>query len=322
MRRIVCREFGPVDGLTLVEEPDPTPGPGEVVVAVEAAAVSFVDGLMVEGRYQVRPPLPWTPGSAVAGRVRAVGEGVGAAAVGQRVAVLSMAGGGYATDLVVPAESLSPLPPGLAPELAATAIENYSTLTFALSRRVRVEPGEWVLVLGAGGAIGLAAVDVARAAGARVIGAASSEAKRAAATAAGADVVLDYTDLKDRVREVTGGGADVVIDPVGGPLAETALRSLTGYGRFCVVGFAGGEIPRLPANVVLLRNRTVVGVDWGDWARTDPEAATALASDVLGRIAGGELRPPAPTSLPLDEAAQALTRLARREVVGKLALLP
>ena len=322
MRRIVCREFGPVDGLTLVEEPDPTPGPGEVVVAVEAAAVSFVDGLMVEGRYQVRPPLPWTPGSAVAGRVRAVGEGVGAAAVGRRVAVLSMAGGGYATDLVVPAESLSPLPPGLGPELAATAIENYSTLTFALSRRVRVEPGEWVLVLGAGGAIGLAAVDVARAAGARVIGAASSEAKRAAATAAGADVVLDYTDLKDRVREVTGGGADVVIDPVGGPLAETALRSLTGYGRFCVVGFAGGEIPRLPANVVLLRNRTVVGVDWGDWARTDPEAATALASDVLGRIAGGELHPPAPTSVPLDEAAQALTRLARREVVGKLALLP
>ena len=322
MRRIVCREFGPVDGLTLVEEPDPTPGPGEVLVAVEAAAVSFVDGLMVEGRYQVRPPLPWTPGSAVAGRVRAVGEGVGATAVGQRVAVLSMAGGGYATDLVVPAESLRPLTPGLAPELAGTAIEKYSTLTFALSRRVRVEPGEWVLVLGAGGAIGLAAVDVAHTAGARVIGAASSEAKRAAATAAGADVVLDYTDLKDRVREVTGGGADVVIDPVGGPLAETALRSLTGYGRFCVVGFAGGEIPRLPANVVLLRNRTVVGVDWGDWARTDPEAATALASDVLGRIAGGELHPPAPTSLPLDEAAQALTRLARREVVGKLALLP
>ena len=151
MRRIVCREFGPVDGLTLVEEPDPAPGPGEVVVAVEAAAVSFVDGLMVEGRYQVRPPLPWTPGSAVAGRVRAVGEGAGAVEVGDPVAVLSMAGGGFTTHLVVPAAALCPLPPGLAPELAATAIENYSTLSFALAHRVRVEPGEWVLVLGAGG---------------------------------------------------------------------------------------------------------------------------------------------------------------------------
>ncbi|WP_100498874.1 zinc-binding dehydrogenase [Geodermatophilus chilensis] len=322
MRRIVCREFGPVDRLSIVEEPDPAPGPGEVVVGVEAVAVSFVDGLMVEGRYQVRPPLPWTPGSAVAGRVRAVGAGVHTAAVGDPVAVLSMAGGGFATDLVVRASALCPLPPGLAPDLAATAIENYSTMSFALTHRVRVEPGEWVLVLGAGGAIGLAAVDVARAAGARVVAAASSAAKRAAAEAAGAEVVLDYTDLKDRVREVTGGGADVVVDPVGGPLAETALRSLTAHGRFCVLGFAGGEIPRLPANVVLLRNRSVIGVDWGDWARTQPDAATALVADVLGRVARSELRPPVPTRLPLDEAARALTLLARREVVGKLALVP
>ncbi len=180
MQRLVCREFGPVDGLAVVEEPDPTPGPGEVVVAVEAAAVSFVDGLMVEGRYQMRPPLPWTPGSAVAGRVRAVGEGVGAVEVIDPVAVPSLAGGGFTTHLVGPAAALCSLPPGLAPELAATAIENYSTLSFALAHRVRVEPGEWVLVLGAGGAIGLVAVDVAGAAGARVPGAASSEAKRTA----------------------------------------------------------------------------------------------------------------------------------------------
>lgn len=322
MRRIVCREFGPVDGLALVTEPDPVPGPGEVLVGVEAAAVAFVDGLMVQGRYQVRPPLPWTPGSVVAGRVRAAGPDVDGGTVGERVAVLSMAGGGYTTDLVVPAAALCPLPAGLAPELAATAIENYSTMAFAVDHRVPLRPGEWVLVLGAGGGIGLAAVDVARAAGARVVAAASTPAKRAAAAAAGAEVVLDYTDLKDRVREVTGGGADVVVDPVGGPLAETALRSLGAYGRFCVLGFAGGEIPRLPANVVLLRNRTVVGVDWGDWARTQPGAATALAADVLDRVAAGEFRPPAPTRLPLDEAAHALTLLARREVVGKLALVP
>ena len=322
MRRIVCREFGPVDRLTLVEEPDPAPGPAEVVVGVEVAAVSFVDGLIVQGRYQVRPPLPHTPGSAVAGRVRAVGADVDAVSVGDPVVVLSMGGGGYATDLLAPASAVSPLPDGVPAAVVATAVESSSTLTFALSRRVQVRPGEWVLVLRAGGGIGLAAVDVARAAGARVVAAASTEAKRAAARAAGAEVTVDYSDLTDRVREVTGGGADVVVDPVGGPTAEAALRSLTAYGRFCVVGFAGGEIPRLPANVVLLRNRTVIGVDWGDWARTEPEAASALVSEVLDRIARGALRPPEPMRLPLERAADALTRLAGRDVVGKLALVP
>lgn len=322
MRRVVCQEFGPVDRLSLVQVPDAEPAAGEVVVGVEAAAVSFVDGLIVQGRYQVRPPLPYTPGTAVAGRVQAVGTGVEGLRVGDPVVALSLAGGGFSTHLVVPAAAASPLPAGLAPELAATAIESYSTMVFALSHRVQVRPGEWVLVLGAGGGIGLAAVDVARAAGARVLAAASSEAKRAAARKAGAEVAIDYADLKDRVREVTGGGADVVIDPVGGPLSEAALRALTAYGRFCVLGFAGGEIQRLPANVVLLRNRSVVGVDWGDWARTRPEAAHALVPDVLDRIGRGELRPPAPTCLPLDQAAHALTLLARRDVVGKLALLP
>ncbi|MGY1704416.1 zinc-binding dehydrogenase [Geodermatophilus sp. SYSU D00697] len=322
MRRIVCQEFGPVDRLELVEEADREPGPGEVAVAVEAAAVSFVDGLIVQGRYQVRPPLPHTPGTAVAGRVRSVGPDVAGVAAGDPVVVLSMAGGGFTTDLVAPAIAVVPLPAGLAPARAVTAVENYSTMSFALASRVPVRAGEWVLVLGAGGGIGLAAVDVARAAGARVVAAASTAAKRAAAEAAGAEVTLDYSDLKARVREVTGGGADVVVDPVGGSLAEEALRSLTAGGRFCVLGFAGGEIPRLPANIVLLRNRSVVGVDWGHWARTDPGAATALLAGVLGRVAGGELHPPAPTCLPLEQAADALARLARREVVGKLALVP
>src|SRR4051812_26166708 len=199
MRRIVSREFGPVGNLAVEEAPDPEPADGEVVVAVEAAAVSFVDGLIVGGRYEVRPPLPHPPGSAVAGRVQAVGRDVARVSVGDPVAVLSMGGGGFATHLVAPEGAVSPVPAGLSPEVAATALENYSTMTFALSARVDVRPSEWVLVLGAGGAIGLAAVDVARAAGARVIGAASTEDKRAAATAAGAEVVVGYPDLKDSV---------------------------------------------------------------------------------------------------------------------------
>jgi NADPH2:quinone reductase len=311
-----------VDRLVVAEEADPEPKDGNVVVAVDAAAVSFVDGLIVQGRYQVRPPLPYTPGTAVCGRVQAVGGGVDSLEVGDQVGVLSLAGGGFATHLVAPAEAVARLPEGLAAEVAATSIENYSTITFALTHRVRVRPGEWVLVLGAGGGIGLAAVDVARAAGARVIAAASSDAKRAAASLAGAEVVIDYTDLKSHVRELTDGGADVVIDPVGGPLAEAALRSLTGYGRLCVLGFASGEIPRLPANIVLLRNRSVIGVDWGDWARTQPTEVSALLAQVLARTAGGELRPPAPQCLPLEAATHALTLLAGRDVVGKIALTP
>jgi NADPH2:quinone reductase len=220
-----------VDRLTLLEEPDPEPMAGEVVVAVDAAAVSFVDGLIVQGRYQVRPPLPYTPGTAVCGRIHGIGRGVDSVEVGDRVSVLSLGGGGFATHLVAPVEAVARLPEGLAAELAAAAIENYSTMAYALSQRVVVRPGEWVLVLGAGGGIGLAAVDVARAAGGRVIAAASTDAKRAAAHLAGAEVAIDYHDLKSHVRELTGGGADVVVDPVGGPLAEAALRSLSAYGR-------------------------------------------------------------------------------------------
>lgn len=322
MRRVVCREFGPVDRLTVVDEPDPEPMAGEVVVAVDAAAVSFVDGLIVQGRYQVKPMLPYTPGTAVCGRVVTLGSGVDFVEVGDRVSVLSLAGGGFSTHLVAPAEAVARLPVGLPAALAATAIENYSTMAYAFAHRVHVRPGEWVLVLGAGGGIGLAAVDVARAAGCRVIAAASTETKRAAALAAGAEVVIDYTDLKSQVRDLTEGGADVVIDPVGGPLAEVALRSLTANGRFCVLGFASGEIPRLPANIVLLRNRSVIGVDWGDWARTQPKAANALVPEVLTRIAQAELRPPAPTCLPLEAAAHALSLLASRGVIGKIALTP
>jgi NADPH:quinone reductase len=209
-------------------------------------------------------------------------------------------------------------------EVAATAVESYATILFALTRRAAVRTGEWVLVLGAGGGIGLAAVDVASLLGARVIAAASSQAKRAAAMNAGAQVAVDYQteDLKARVREVTGAGADLVIDPVGGPFAEPALRSLRGLGRYLVVGFAGGTIPRLPLNRVLLENRAIIGVDWGAWSRQDPAGNTELLADLLDRVAAGSLHPVAPVTYPLERAADALNELAGRRVTGKLALLP
>jgi NADPH:quinone reductase len=322
MRRVLCTEFGPVEKLVVVEEPDPVPGAGEVLVGVDAAGVSFVDGLIARGLYQVRPPLPYTPGSAVAGRVLALGDGVQKPVVGERVAALMTGFGGYASHVRLPATSVCTLPDAVRPEVASTAIENYSTLCFAVANRVRVAAGEWVLVLGAGGGIGLAAVDVVRGRGARVIGVASTEEKRAAARAAGAEQAIGYDDLKVRVRELTGGGADVVVDPVGGAAAESALRSLTAYGRYCVLGFATGEIPRLPANIVLLRNRSVIGVDWGDWARTEPDEATRLVAEVLDRIARGELHPPEPATHVLDDAGHVLGLIGARSTTGKVALLP
>jgi NADPH2:quinone reductase len=324
MRRMACREFGPPERLVLEEAPDPRPGPGEVLVGVRAAGVSFVDGLMVGGGYQLKPPLPFTPGLVAAGEVLEVGAGVSTVARGSRVVASSFDLGGYATHRVLPAGAVVPLPDAVSFEVAATAVESYATMLFALTRRTAVRPGEWVLVLGAGGGIGLAAVDVARSLGARVIAAASSPAKRAAAMDAGAQVAVDYQteDLKARVREVTGAGADLVIDPVGGAAAEPALRSLRGLGRYLVVGFAGGTIPRLPLNRVLLENRAIIGVDWGAWSRQDPAGHTELLAGLLDQVAAGSLHPVAPVTYPLERAADALNELAGRRVTGKLALLP
>jgi NADPH:quinone reductase len=322
MRRVVCSEFGPVEQLRVVEEPDPVPAAGEVLVEVDAAGVSFVDGLIVRGSYQLRPSLPYTPGLALAGRVVARGRGVEDVALGARVAGVLMDYGAYASHVALPVTAVSVLPDAVGAEVAATAIESYSTLLFAVQPRGGGARGVGGGGGGGGGGSGLAAVDVARGLGARVIAAASSDEKRAAARAAGAEHAIDYDDLKVRVRELTGGGANVVVDPVGGAAADGALRSLAEYGRYCVLGFASGAIPHLPANIVLLRNRSVIGVDWGDWARARPAEAAGLVSDLLGRIARGEVHPPVPVTYPLDDAGRVLGLLGARAVTGKIALVP
>ena len=324
MRRIVCRAFGSPDMLELIDEPTPEVGPSDVLVEVETAGASFVDGLIVNGKYQIRPDLPFTPGSVFSGRVIERGAGADAPAVGARVACIDMDFGCYTSHAVHSAAAVVPVPDDVDMAVAAGAAENYSAMIFAVTKRVAIEPGEHVVVLGAGGSIGLAAVDVAHALGARVVAVASTEEKRAAALAAGSDVAIGYDSLKDAIRSATDGGADVVIDPVGGPLTESALRGLTAGGRLCVFGFASGEIPRLPMNVVLLRNRSIIGVDWGDWSRGSggPNACRDLLADVLARISKGEIHPPAPQSVPLAEAGRLLKSFGERRVTGKYVLDP
>lgn len=325
MRRLLCTEFGDPTLLELVEEAAPEPAGGEVVVHVEVAGVSFVDGLIVRGAYQVKPDLPFTPGNCLVGAVVAVGPGVSDDLVGRRVAsVLGGIGGAYSSHVTVPADAVCPVPDQIDSEIAAAAMESYLTVAFAMTHRVAITPGDQVVVLGAGGGIGLAAVDVARSLGANVTAVASTDNKRAAALAAGAVSAIGYDDLKNGVRAATGGGADVVIDPVGGGAAETAFRTLATDGSYCVLGFASGDIPSFPANVVLLRNRTIVGVDWGDWSREvgGTSGNVALLANVFARIATGDLRPPRPTVVGLDAAGEVLQLIADRRAVGKYVLRP
>lgn len=325
MHRMLCTEFGDPQLLELIEEPTPTPGPGEIVIETEAAGVSFVDGLVVRGAYQVKPPLPFTPGNCLAGVVSAAGAGVDKNVVGRRVAtVLDGIGGAYSSHVLVPHEAAALVPDSVTAEIAAAAMESYLTLTFVTTHRVAIKPGEQVVVLGAGGGIGLAAVDVARSLGATVTAVASTQEKRDAALKAGATTAIGYEGLKDAIRESTSGGADVVIDPVGGEAAESALRALSTYGRYCVIGFASGQIPKFPLNVVLLRNRTIIGADWGDWSREVGGAVgnASLLETVLARVASGALTPPTPTRVPLSDAPDVLTAIAQRRAVGKYVLQP
>ena len=323
MRVVVCRELGPLDGVVVEERPEPSPGPGQALVAVRAAGVNYVDGLICQGRYQMKPPTPYVPGGEIAGDVLAVGEGVDRISAGDRV--LAMTGfGAFAEQVVLAEAALQRLPAAMSYGQGAAFVQSYSTAWFALAERARLAAGEWLLVLGAGGGIGLASVDVGIALGAKVLAAASSAAKLDAARALGAVAGIDYEteDLKARARELAGGGVDVVMDPVGGVHSEPALRALGRFGRLCVVGFAAGTIPSVPLNQVLLNNRTVVGVDWGAWAFSDAAANRALLERLLAMVDDGRLHPSAPAERPLDEAVAVMGELLARAVTGKVVLVP
>ena len=316
MRRVVCTGFEPLERLAVVEEADLVAEGGKVVIDVEAAGVNYVDALIVQGKYQIKPPLPFTPGMEVAGVLRDTGE---------RVLALPWFGG-YASQVAVQRDAAMAIPEGVTMGQAATLVQSYATAMFAFTRRTHVAKGEWVAVLGAGGGVGLAAIDVAKSLGAQVVACASTEHKLDAARAAGADATVAYEELgveiKTAIRELTGGGADVIFDPVGGDKAEPALRALRWNGRYVVVGFAGGGIPRLPANQVLLNNRTIVGIDWGAWTGRDPQGNRELVGELLDLVAGGKLHPVEPTPYPLDDVANCLRDLEERRVVGKAVLVP
>jgi NADPH:quinone reductase len=324
MRALVCRQLGPLDDLT-VEERDPAPcGPGQVRLAMRAAGVNFVDALLAQGLYQVKPPTPYVPGGEACGIITEVGEGVDTLAVGDRV--LAMCGaGGFADELVVRASVALKVPDTLSDGQVATFLQSYMTAWFALVERAKATAGQSILVLGAGGGVGLAAVDVAKALGLRVIAGASSAEKRAVALAAGADAVIDTTSdsIKDVAREWSGtGGVDLAYDPVGGDLGEQALRAVAPLGQYLVVGFAGGSIPKLPANLVLLRNRNVTGIDWGGWVGDHQARNAELIAELMTAIIDGRLHPVEPTTYRLTEAAAALMATANRQSIGKLAVIP
>ena len=325
MRRVILHEFGPYSNLLFEDLSDPTPGDGQAVIAIEAAGVGYVDTLCVHGTYQLLPALPWVPGCELAGRIVAVGDGIERFAVGDRVLATSFAGS-FQTHTLLREDELVPIPGDLSVGQAAGLVASYGTMLYAFTRRTAVARDEWVVVLGAGGGIGLAATDIAKALGARVIACASTPEKLALAERSGADVTLDYSeptlDLKAAVRELTGGGADLVVDPVGGPRSAALLRALAFEGRYLVVGFASGDIPQVPLNQVLLNDRTVIGIDWGFWAGKRPEANAALLDELFAMVRDGRLHPAEPTSYPLADAASALDDLEHRRVAGKVVLAP
>ena len=324
MKAIQCVEWGLPERLVLAEVPLPEPKDGEVRVKVEAAGVNFPDALIVQKKYQVQPPLPFTPGTEVAGTVDAVGAGVRHLKPGDRVGAL-VGLGGFAEYVCAPAALTVPLPPGVSADQAAAFTLTYATSHHALFDRGQLKAGETLVVLGAGGGVGLAAVELAKIAGARVIAVASSDAKLAVARDHGADETINYSaaDLRDALKAATSGkGADVVYDPVGGKYTEAALRSLAWRGRLLVVGFADGTIPQIPANLLLIKGTSAVGVFWGEFARREAAANAAMLKELFGWLADGRLRPHVSKTYPLAQTPQALDALLARKAVGKLVITP
>ena len=324
MRAVRCHELTGPKSLRVDEIPAPTPGSGEVLIEVHAAGVNFPDVLLTYGKYQFKADPPFIPGGEAAGIVRAVGAAVTEVSVGDRVAATMMSGA-FAEQIVVPEAAVVKLPDVVTFELGAATLLTYATTLHALVDRAAIQAGETLLVLGASGGVGTAAIELGKALGARVIAAASSDEKVAYCKKCGADDGITYAreDLKERAKALThGNGANVIYDPVGGPFAEAALRSIAWEGRYLVVGFATGEIPKIPLNLVLLKGCQVVGVFWGAFAMRESARNHANARKILEWVADGKLRPHVDGVIKFADAASALERMEKRDVKGKLVLVP
>lgn len=324
MRAVRCHELIGPSGLRVDTLPEPEPGPGEVCIDVRAAAVNFPDVLLTYGKYQFKPPTPFVPGGEAAGIVTAVGSGVTSLVPGARVAA-TMIHGAFAERVVVPESAAVELPAEVDFEVGAATLLTYGTTMHALVDRAALQPGETLLVLGAAGGVGIAAVEIGKLLGARVIAAASSDDRLAFCRAHGADDTIQYLrdDMREQTRRLTDGeGVDVVYDPVGGAFTEPALRSIAWEGRYLVVGFAAGDIPKIPLNLVLLKGCQIVGVFWGSFAVREPAKNRANAARILAAVAAGDLQPHVDATLPFAQAGEALTRVERRKVLGKLVLVP
>lgn len=324
MKAAVCAEWGPPESLQIRDVPMPDPAAGQVRIRVAAAGVNYPDALIVQKKYQMQPPLPFVPGTEVAGTVDAVGEGVVQFKAGDRVAAITGLGA-FAEYVCVDARNAAPLPPGIDDDVAAAFTLTYATSHHALFDRGSLKSGETLLVLGAAGGVGLAAIELGKAVGARVLAAASTDEKLAVCHAHGADALINYSsvELRDAVRTLTDNhGADVIYDPVGGGYTEPALRAIAWRGRLLVVGFANGEIPRIPANLLLLKGASAVGVFWGEFARREPKANAAMMRELAAWLVAGTLKPHVSHTFGLTDTAAALRLLLDRRAVGKVVIRP
>ena len=323
MHAWLCENPVGVDALNWKEIPTPVPQAGQVLIRIEAASLNFPDLLIVQNKYQMKPDLPFVPGSEYAGVIEALGEGVTHLKVGQSVACLSGTGG-FGTHTLAPAKLCMPLPPGFPAVDAAAFIMIYATSHHALIDRAALKAGETVLVLGAAGGVGTAAIQIAKAAGAKVIAAASTDEKCALCKSLGADETINYTtqNIREVLKTVTEGkGPDVIYDPVGGDFAEPAFRSIAWRGRYLVVGFAAGPIPALPFNLALLKGASIVGVFWGDFSRREPQANAAMMAELAQWYAQGKVKPVIDRTMPMSELKAAYAHMGSRGVMGKLVMV-
>ncbi|HWA12174.1 MAG TPA: NADPH:quinone oxidoreductase family protein [Burkholderiales bacterium] len=322
MKAVLCKELGPPEKLVVEEVASPKAGKGQVVVSVKACGVNFPDTLIIQGKYQFKPDLPFSPGGEVAGVVKEVGEGVARVKLGDRVIAFNT-WGGFAQEMAVDADRTIPMPDNMDFASASAFVLTYGTSYHALKDRADLKAGETMLVLGAAGGVGLAAIQLGKAMGARVIAAASSDAKLQVCRENGADEGINYAteDLRARVKAITGGkGLDVVYDPVGGPYSELALRDMAWNGRFLVVGFAAGDIPKVPLNLALLKGCSIVGVFWGAFTRNEPDRNRENNWELMNMFAAGKVRPHIHATYPLERAAEALNEVLNKKVTGKVVL--